>query len=323
MNLEAASGWAGGEDEPVFGMTVDVEEWYHTCLVPEYVDPSRRPAGLTEELDFLLPELLQLLASNGATATFFVLGEVAQRHPSRVREIQAAGHEVASHSYLHFRAGDLSLSDFEHQARRSRHLLEDLIGVRVCAFRAPEWSLRHPANPRLAALSAAGYSVDSSLAPFLGAGRWSNPKRPYTITIENPEGSSAGLLELPPLVFGGLLRLPAGSWTGRLMPPDRLLEAARSEATAGGLPVFVVHPWEISGRPTPGKLRGFARFVHETGRSGYRARFEDLLRGASWRSLAELLRRRAATSFERRYTLRAGESTRDASAFGVAGAEAR
>ncbi|MGH9360578.1 MAG: polysaccharide deacetylase family protein, partial [Thermoanaerobaculia bacterium] len=81
-------------------MTVDVEEWYHTCLAPRYVRPERRPA-LPEELDRLLPELLLRFAEAGCRGTFFVLGEVAERLPGRVREIAAAGHEVASHGYLH------------------------------------------------------------------------------------------------------------------------------------------------------------------------------------------------------------------------------
>src|SRR4029453_6230344 len=86
-----------------FALTVDVEECYHTCLVPSYVQPEDRPA-LTEELDWLLPALLERLAEAGCTATFFVLGEVAERLPGRVREIAEAGHEVASHGYLHLRA---------------------------------------------------------------------------------------------------------------------------------------------------------------------------------------------------------------------------
>src|SRR5579872_1133398 len=84
-------------------LTVDVEEWYHNCLVPSYVQPRLRP-DLPVELDRLLPELLGLLAEAGCRATFFVLGEVAERLPERVREMAGAGHEVASHGFHHLRA---------------------------------------------------------------------------------------------------------------------------------------------------------------------------------------------------------------------------
>lgn len=272
-----------------FALTVDVEEWYHTCLVPAYVRPELRPAGLTEELDFLLPELLALLAEAGRKATFFVLGEVAERHGRRIREVAAAGHEIGSHSFHHLRANDLTVAAFASQARDSKALLEDLTGTAVRGFRAPEWSLREPGNPRLAELAALGYEYDSSLAPFLGAGRLGNPRRPYRLIWPaegaKPDGRPS-LIELPPLTLGGPLRLPAGSWTGRPAPIAWVRKAARSLSRWGGLPLAVVHPWEISGRPTPGRLTGFASFIHETGRLGYRERFKTLLAALPWQSVA-------------------------------------
>jgi hypothetical protein len=42
--------------------------------------------------------------------------------------------------------------------------------------------------------------------------------------------------------------------------------------------VLVVHPWELSGRATPGLLTGLARFMHEAGRHAYPARFRELAR---------------------------------------------
>ncbi len=268
---------------PRFALSVDVEEWYHTCLVPAYVDPQRRPSGLTEELDWLLPDLLELLAASGSRATFFVLGEVAAHLPGRIREVAAAGHEICSHSQLHFRIAGQSRQELASSLRRSKALLEDLIGQEVRGFRAPEWSFREPRHPLLGLVADAGYRYDSSLAPVVGAGRWSNPRRPYLLQWTD-RGS---LLELPPLVFGGPLHLPAGSWPGRLAGTAPILAAARRAARRGELPVMVVHPWEVSGRPTPGPLRGMARFVHETGRGGYRERFGRLLAAVPWVPIGE------------------------------------
>lgn len=273
-----------------YALSVDVEEWYHTCLVPAYVRPELRPAGLAEELDFLLPELLGLLAEAKRQATFFVLGEVAARHGRRIRELAAAGHEIGSHSFHHLRANDLPVRDFVAQARDSKALLEDLTGRTVRGFRAPEWSFREPGNPRLAELAALGFEYDSSLAPYLGAGSLGNPRWPTRlIWHERGAGPEATLIELPPLSLGGPLRLPAGSWTGRPLPVSWVVAAARSSERRGGLPLAVVHPWEVSGRPTPGRLPGFARFVHETGRLGYRERFRSLLAALPWQSVAATL----------------------------------
>lgn len=265
-----------------YALTVDVEEWYHNCLVPSYVQPDLRPE-LPVELDRLLPELLGLLDEAGCRATFFVLGEVAERLPRRVREIARAGHEVASHGYHHLRACERPAAEFEQDIRRSKALLEDLLGEAVRGFRAPEWSLRTLSSPLLPLVAEAGYAYDSSLVPYSFSGRRANPvyasRLSWLRTIE--------LLELPVFTFGGVARIPAGSWTGRLVQPARLVAAAERHRRRGGLPVAVAHPWEISDRPTPGPLAGLARFVHETGRADYLPKFRHILGALPWRTLSE------------------------------------
>lgn len=47
------------------------------------------------------PRILKLLATHGARATFFLIGENAARHPDLVRTIVEAGHEVAHHTQTH------------------------------------------------------------------------------------------------------------------------------------------------------------------------------------------------------------------------------
>lgn len=293
-------------------LTVDVEEWYHNCLVPSYVQPHLRP-DLPVELDRLLPELLGLLAEAGCRATFFVLGEVAERLPRRVREIARAGHEVASHGFHHLRACERGAAEFDRDVRRSKALLEDLVGEPVRGFRAPEWSLRTLASPLLPRVAAAGFEYDSSLVPYSFSGRRSNPVFASRLRWTGPAAAAAGgrardgwrargeggkggepgtgepleLLELPVFTFGGALRVPAGSWTGRLVDPARLVAAARRHLRRGGLPVAVAHPWEISDRPTPGPLTGLARFIHETGRTGYLPKFRHILAALPWRTLSE------------------------------------
>jgi polysaccharide deacetylase family protein (PEP-CTERM system associated) len=267
-----------------YALTIDVEEWYHTCLVPDYVEPERRPR-LPRELDRLLPELLALLARHGRRATFFTLGEVAAELPARVREIAAAGHEVACHGYHHLRADHLSVGRFRVQLARAKALLEDTTGLAVRGFRAPEWSLRHPGNERLRVVAELGFAYDSSLAPCPGSGRRSNPL--YASRMRWPDGHQ--VLELPPLTFGGRWQLPAGGWPGRLAGAPVVEAAARRHQREGGMPVLVAHPWELAARPTPGELTGLARWVHELGRIAFGAAFESLLESLPWESVTAAL----------------------------------
>jgi hypothetical protein len=260
-------------------LSVDVEEWYHSCWVPEYVDPRRRPP-LAEELDRLLPEMLDLFADLELRATFFVLGEVAERLPARIRELAERGHEVACHGHLHLRADERSPAAFRVDLVRARDRLEQTIGRPVVGYRAPEWSLRSPANPRLRTVAELGFRYDSSLVAAAGAGRADNPRRPAIVRW--PDGVS--ILELPPLVLDRPLRLPVSGWCGRCASPRWLRRAVERAPFA----LLVVHPWELVDRPVPGLYTGLARFLHDAGRSGYRERFVELTAGLRTRSLAEL-----------------------------------
>lgn len=262
-------------------LSVDVEEWYHNCWVPDYVDPARRPR-LPEELDWLLPTVAEELARTGARATFFVLGEVAGRVGPRLRELADAGHEIACHSFHHWRANSLSLDGFRAEIARAKAVLEEALGAEVRGFRAPEWSLREVGNPRLRIVAESGFDYDSSLVPAAGAGSAANPARPTRVLF--PGGES--LLEFPPLTWAGPLRLPAGGWCGRAASPTWILGAARRELRRGGLPLLVVHPWELVARAVPGFLSGFARFFHEAAREGFPERFRTTLAGLPWRTIS-------------------------------------
>lgn len=66
-------------------------------------DDGPRP-GYTEPI-------LSLLAQHNAKATFLVTGIMSERYPDLLRQIDAAGHEIGSHTYNHFRLNTLS----EHQ----------------------------------------------------------------------------------------------------------------------------------------------------------------------------------------------------------------
>jgi len=235
------------------------------------VRPELRPS-LPEELDRLLPELLERFDGLGVRATWFVLGEVARRLPGRIRELAAAGHEVACHGDLHLRANERSPAEFRADLERAKSDLEQIVGGEICGYRAPEWSLRSAGNPRLRLVAACGFRYDSSLTAALGAGCAANGSR--LLELRWPSGER--LIEVPPATWGGRLRLPVGGWTGRLARPSRLAAAALRAIGRGETPLFVVHPWELVARPCPGAMTGLARFLHEAGRAGFAARFGDL-----------------------------------------------
>src|SRR2546425_1442342 len=46
-------------------------------------------------------EILDLLARDSVRATFFIVGENAERHPDLVHRIWAEGHEIGNHTFTH------------------------------------------------------------------------------------------------------------------------------------------------------------------------------------------------------------------------------
>jgi peptidoglycan/xylan/chitin deacetylase (PgdA/CDA1 family) len=269
-----------------FALSIDLEEWYHTCWEPDYVAAERRPR-LVEELDREIPRLLERLAAAQVRGTFFVLGEVAARWPGQIRAIASAGHEIASHGWSHRRVTHLGPAEFALEAGRSKVFLEDLVGAAVLGYRSPEWSLRSVRHPSLERLVALGYSYDASLTRAIGAGRPGNPAGVSRLAWP----SGATLLELPPLLLWR--RVPAGGWTGRLAPPEWIARAAERHRSAGGLPLLVVHPWELVERPTPGLLSAGARAIQDVGRLGYPERFDALLRTHRWGTISTRLEQAA------------------------------
>jgi len=47
------------------------------------------------------PQLLDVLAAHQVKATFFMLGSQAAKYPHIVKRIEAAGHEIGNHSWIH------------------------------------------------------------------------------------------------------------------------------------------------------------------------------------------------------------------------------
>ncbi len=269
-------------DIPPLVATVDVEEWYHTCLISEYVDPKRRPR-LAKELDWLLPHVLDVFQEARVLGTFFVLGEVAEENPGRIREIAEAGHEVACHGFHHFRVGQYDHREFRRDVSDSKALLEDLVGQPVNGYRAPEWSLRSVHNPLLRLLPELGFEYDCSLTFSPGSGRPDNPRQASRISWNDHS-----LYEFPPLAWGPW-DLPANGWTARGFPPSHILGSVARHRAAGGLPVLVLHPWELSPRMTPGDLRGLANWMHELGRHDFLPKVKQILRAGPWQSIRQIL----------------------------------
>ena len=155
-------------------LTIDVEEWYHVCGVrlPDMRTVEHRVRRCTESL-------LGLLEACGVTATFFILGSVADRDPELVTLIASSGHEIASHGWSHRLVPELGKEGFRDEVQRTGELLARLSGRWPVGFRAPQWSLGALTPWAFDILREAGYRYDSSLNPLPFVGEWRGSLIPY------------------------------------------------------------------------------------------------------------------------------------------------
>ena len=109
--------------------------------------PADAPLGRHASVTRTLPRILELLAAAGVQATFFVEGLNAELYPGALREIDAAGHEVAYHGWQHERWAGLDPAA-ERESLERGVLALDRLGVRPVGFRPPGGSIT-PATPAL------------------------------------------------------------------------------------------------------------------------------------------------------------------------------
>ncbi|MFH0946713.1 MAG: XrtA system polysaccharide deacetylase [Planctomycetota bacterium] len=263
-------------EEPVNGLSFDVEEHFHALNLRE-VAPMESWESQERRVAVPTRRLLEQLARHQVKATFFFLGWVAERDKGLVREVHAAGHEVASHGMSHQMAGELGPDRFREEARRSREILEDAIGGKVHGFRASTFSITRATAWALEILVEEGYRYDSSIFP-VRHDRYGYPEfSRVAVRVDTPSGS---LIEIPLLTLRCLgMNLPAAGGGYLRLLPLALIRRALSAMNRDGHPgVLYLHPWEFDeGQPRllGAGLRAF-RHYHGLARTG--ERLERLLR---------------------------------------------
>jgi peptidoglycan/xylan/chitin deacetylase (PgdA/CDA1 family) len=84
-----------------------------------------------------IPQILEALETEDVKATFFVVGQWAEKNPQYVKMIADKGHDIANHSYSHLRMGVLDKDRIEEEILLCSQKLEEIAGNKVDLFRAP------------------------------------------------------------------------------------------------------------------------------------------------------------------------------------------
>ena len=108
--------------------------------------------------------VLELLERHKVTATFFILGWIAEHHPNVVREIARAGHEIGCHSHLHRLIFDLTAAEFRKDTEHAVRAIQNACGVAPRDDRAPCFSLTTQSMWALEILVENGFTLDLSVS---------------------------------------------------------------------------------------------------------------------------------------------------------------
>jgi peptidoglycan-N-acetylglucosamine deacetylase len=86
------------------------------------------------------PQLLDLLKINNIKATFFVVGSKAEKYPELIARMQAEGHLIGIHNYVHRSNWVMDPWTIRRQLKKSATIIERITGERPIYYRPP-WGL--------------------------------------------------------------------------------------------------------------------------------------------------------------------------------------
>lgn len=267
-------------------LSVDVEDYFHVEAFADVVNRATWPS-FSSRVEDNTRRILDLLDSREIKATFFILGWVAERHASLVREIIARGHEPACHSFWHRRVYRLDREQFRDDTRLAKDTIEQAGGVGVRGYRAPSFSIVARSLWALELLAEAGFAYDSSIFP-IGHDVYGIPDAPRgPFRINTPSGP---ILEYPITTFrlGGSRNFPVGGGGYLRLLPFWYTKLGARRAWKDELPLIVyIHPWEID--PAQPRLKGRlkSRVRHYSNLGKTEARLIKLLGMASFTSFRD------------------------------------
>jgi polysaccharide deacetylase family protein (PEP-CTERM system associated) len=268
---------------PVAAFTVDVEDWYQSCIDFD--------APITERVVRNTDRLLSVIDERGVKGTFFVQGRVAETFPRLVASLVEQGHEVQAHGYSHRPLYAMGRSALREELERSKKTVEDAAGTPVTAFRAQDFSVLAQNLWALEVLVEVGFLVDSSIFPMrsrrYGIRGWQ--VAPHRLRV----ATAGSLLEVPVAVWGtGRWRFPvAGGGYFRVLPKRLLLSALQSISRERPAIVYC-HPYEFNPRELEdyrGEIPRTLRMSQSLGRRSFAEHVRALLQGLRFGRFDEVL----------------------------------
>jgi peptidoglycan/xylan/chitin deacetylase (PgdA/CDA1 family) len=238
------------DEPPTVCLTFDFDAMSNWIGSLGATDPGTVTRG---EFDITgVQRILRLLGKREVQATFCVPGFTVWAYPDLVREVDAAGHELAHHGWIHESPRGLDRAAERDNLLRGIDALERVVGKRPVGYRSPAWEFS--ANT-VKLLLDEGFLYDSGMMAedfypyYLRDGDIVSTTGPYVF------GETTELVEMPvswPLDDWPLFEFADGVNVG-LASPSHVLEIWQGEfdymraECPGGVYVLTMHP-QVIGR---------------------------------------------------------------------------
>jgi polysaccharide deacetylase family protein (PEP-CTERM system associated) len=266
-------------------LSVDVEEYFHPSEVQKNSSVEDW-AALPSRVEIETVKVLELLARHNASATFFVVGWVAERNPRVVRRIVEARHEIGCHSYAHQLVYRLTPQQFRADTERAVRAIEDAAGTSPRVYRAPSYSITRESFWALDILAECGFRYDSSIYPILHD-RYGIPG--FERGAQLIQTASGPILEVPVATaeLGGGTVVPVGGGAYLRLLPYRFTAAGirRINRVEQRPACIYFHPWEMDCQQPRIASGAIARLRTYTGIRGMEGKLSRLLADFRFHSL--------------------------------------
>lgn len=146
-------------------LTFDVEEWFH-LLDNDSTKTEKEWDTYPSRIHKNMDRIFDILGRHNQKATFFIIGWVAKHYPDIVNRINKEGYDIGFHTNSHQLIFEQTPEDFYKDLTEGLDYIENIIGKKVDAFRAPGFSLTENCNWAFDILSDLGIKYDSSVFPI-------------------------------------------------------------------------------------------------------------------------------------------------------------
>jgi peptidoglycan-N-acetylglucosamine deacetylase len=147
-------------------LTFDIEDWFH-ILDNKKTKNESDWMNYDSRIKLGMNLIYDIINKTEKSATFFVVGWIAEKYPEIIREISDRGFEIGSHTHLHQLAYEQDRKTFYSDVEKSIKTIEDCIGKKVTSFRAPGFSITTKNLWAFESLFELGITSDSSIFPAI------------------------------------------------------------------------------------------------------------------------------------------------------------